>query len=112
MQQILGEEGFASAAIIRLKPMPIMLSRKGSNVEIPVAGFLFHLVVIDVFPDLDIRRKNLRGIILFCCATVVTARTRRSFTMPARVSSLQRFPRTSLPLVDKPVTMRAPVKSP
>ena len=89
-----------------------MLSRKVLNVEVPVAGFLFHLVVIDVFPDLGIRRTNLRGIIPFCCATMVTTRTRRSFTMPARVSSLQRFPRTSLPLVNKPVAMRAPVKPP
>jgi hypothetical protein len=88
-----------------------MLSRKVLNVEIPVAGFLFHLVVIDVFPDLDIRRKNLRGIIPFCCTTMLVARTCRSFTIPTRVPSLQRFPRTSLPLVDKPVTMRATVKS-
>jgi hypothetical protein len=89
-----------------------MLSGRTSNVEVQATGFLFHFVVIDVFPDLDIRRKNLRGIIPFCCATMVTARTRRSFTMPAGMSSLQRFPRTSLPLVDKPVAMRAPVKSP
>jgi hypothetical protein len=112
LQQILGKADFASAPIISLDLITIVLSRRVLSVEVPVAGLLFHLVVIDVFPDLDVRRKNLRGIIPFCCATMVTPGTRRSLTMPAGVSSLQRFTGTSVPLVDKPLAMRVPVKSP